>query len=100
MVKGREELIQLLIKIDHFRFQGTEERRGSKKRVIKILRAGMKPSKGLKDSNDSDQEKYSWETGKIGVKCFISANRNILLGWTLFGFNIGSDLSKPRTLPS
>ena len=93
MIKEREELIQLLIKIDHFRFQGTKERRGSKKRIIRILRAGMKPSRGLKESIDSAQEKYSWETGKIGVKCFISAIRNILLGWTLFGFDVGSDLN-------
>ena len=93
MIKEREELIQLLIKIDHFRFQGTEERRGSKKRIIRILRAGMKPSRGLKESIDCAQEKYSWENSKIGVKCFISAIRNILLGWTLFGFDVGSDLN-------
>ena len=37
------------------------------------------------------QEKYSWENGKIVVKCFLSAIRNILLGWTLFGFDVGSD---------
>ena len=67
MIKEREELIQLLIKIDHFRYQGTEEKENSKskERVIKILRAGMKSSRGLKESIDSVQEKYSWEPGKI-----------------------------------
>ena len=93
MVKEREELIQLLIKIDLFRFQGTEERKGSKKRVIKILRAGMKPSRGLKESVDSVQKKYSWETGKIRVKCFLSIILNVIFGWSLFGFDVGSDLN-------
>ncbi len=45
MVNDRKELIQLLIKIDHFRYPGEEEKKESRRRIIKILRAGMKPSK-------------------------------------------------------
>ena len=36
MIKEREELIQLLIKIDKFRYQGAGEKERSKRRIIKI----------------------------------------------------------------
>ena len=91
MIKEREEVIQLLIKIDYFRYQGAEEKKNSKRRIIKILRAGMKPSRGLKESIDSVQEKYSWENGKIAVKCGLSVVHNIILGWGLYGSDVASD---------
>ncbi len=93
MIKEREELIQLLIKIDQFRYQGAEEKKNSKRRIIKILRAGIKPSRGLKESIDSVQEKYSWESGKILSKRSISVAYNLLWGWSLYAFDVGSDLN-------
>ena len=91
MIKEREEVIALLIKIDHFRYQGTEEKKNSKRRIIKILRAGMKPSRGLKESIESAQEKYSWDNGKVAIKSFLSVVHNIILGWSLYGSDIASD---------
>ena len=91
MFKEREELIQLLIKIDNFRHWEEDKKPNSKKRIIKILRAGIKPSKGLKESIDSVQEKYSWQKGKIFVKCILSILRNIMIGWFLFGSDVFSD---------
>ena len=90
LVKEREELVQLLIKIDQFRYQGTEERTGSERIIIKILRAGMKPSRGLKEAIDSVQEKYPWKTGKIVVKSAISVVM-CLLGLALYASDIASD---------
>ena len=63
----------------------------SGKRIVKILRAGMKPSRGLKESIDSAQEKYSWENGKFAIKSFLSVVHNIILGWSLYGSDIASD---------
>ena len=51
----------------------------------------MKPSRGLKESIDSVQEKYSWENSKIGVKCGLSVVHNIILGWGLYGSDVASD---------
>ena len=93
MTKEREEVIQLLIKIDNFRYQGAEEKKKSKRRIIEIFRIGMKPSRGLKESIDSVKEKYSWETGKITVSCFLSIISNLIFGWSLFAFDVGSDLN-------
>ena len=59
MIKEREELIELLIKIDKFRNKGNFTEKESQKRIIKILRSGIKPSKGLKEAIDSLQNKYS-----------------------------------------
>ena len=89
MIKEREELIQLLIKIDHFRFK---EQKNSQRRVIKILRAGMNSSRGLKKSIDSVQEKYSWGSSKIRRKCWISFAQNLLWGWSLFSSDVLSDV--------
>ena len=52
----------------------------------------MKPSKGLKESIGSVKEKYSWGTGKIATKCFISVAYNILWGWSLYGSDVATDL--------
>ena len=76
-----------MIKMDHFQYQGKEE---SERRIIKILRAGMKPSRGLKESIDSVQEKYPWKTGKIAVKCTLSVVM-CLLGLALYASDIASD---------
>ena len=89
MIKEREELIQLLIKIDHFRYK---DRSKSKRRIIKILRAGIRSSKGLKDSIESVQANYSWENGKIAFKCFWSVFYNILFGWSLYASDVVSDV--------
>ena len=90
LVKEREELVQLLIKIDQFRYQGKEERTGSERRIIKILRAGMEPSRGLKESIDSVQEKYPLNNGKVVVKSTLSVVM-CLLGLALYFSDITSD---------
>ena len=89
MIKEREELIQLLIKIDYFRYN---DRSKSKRRIIKILRAGIKPSRGLKETIDSLQAKYSWENGKVALKCGLSILHNIMFGWSLYAFDVISDV--------
>ena len=99
LVKEREELIQLLIKIDQFRYNEADERTGSERRIIKILRAGMKPSRGLKESIESAQEKYSWKTGKVSMKCTISVVM-CLLGVALYASDIASDWHFYSTLDS
>ena len=90
LVKEREELVQLLIKIDRFRYTNSEEKMESERRIIKILRAGMKPSKGLKESIESVQEKYPWKYGKIAVKSGASVLM-CLLGCSLYVSDIASD---------
>ncbi len=89
LVKEREELIQLLIKIDQFRFKADGTSR-SERRIIKILRAGMKPSRGLKESIDSVQDKYPWKNAKIAVKCTLSVVM-CLLGLALYASDIATD---------
>ena len=85
-------MIQLLIKIDYFHYKDSEDKSMSKKRIIRILRAGIKPSKGLKESIDSVKQKYSWGTGKVAMKCALSVSRNILFGWTLYASDVVSDV--------
>ena len=97
LVKEREELIQLLIKMDRFRYKEAEERKRSERRIIKILRAGMKPSKGLQESIDSVQEKYPWGTGKIAWNCIISIML-CFLGCFLYASDIASDFYFYSTL--
>ena len=92
MVKEREEVIQLLIKIDHFRYKDSKDRSKSERRIIKILRAGMKPSRGLNDAINSVKDKYAWNTTKIAFKCLLSVAHNILFGWFLYASDIASDV--------
>ena len=58
-IKEREELLQLLIKMDKQRCKENFNEEESEKRNIKILWDGMKPSKGLKETIDSLRDKYS-----------------------------------------
>ena len=90
LIKEREELLQLLIKIDQIRNKtGGEE---SKKRIIQILRSGMKPSRELKECIDSLGQKFSWTTGKVALMSTISILKNIVLGGFLYGFDIYTDI--------
>ena len=97
LVKEREELLQLLIKIDQFRYKEADERLRSERRIINILRAGMKPSKGLKESIDSVQDKYPWKTGKIVVRSTISIVMCLLV-LALYASDIASDYHFYSTL--
>ena len=61
-------------------------------RIIKILRDGMKSSKGLKETIESLQDKYSWTPKKMIVRGVLSALWSISVGFVLFGFDIGTDI--------
>ena len=93
MIKEREELLQLLIKIDQIRNKtGGGE---CKKRIIQILRSGMKPSRELKECIDSLGQKFAWTTGKVVLMSTISVLKilkNIILGGFLYGFDIYTDI--------
>ena len=90
LVKEREELLQLLIKIDKHRYKFNEEE--SEKRIIRILQAGMKPCKGLKETIDSLQEKYCWTKGKMIVKGLLSTLFSFAVGFVLYFFDVFTDI--------
>ena len=110
LVKEREELLQLLIKIDKQRYEFIEDEserwiirildkhrykfneEESERRIIRILRAGMKPCKGLKETIDSLQDKYSWTTGKMIVRGLLSTLRSFAVGFVFFFFDVGTDI--------
>ena len=76
--------------MDKHRHKENFNEQESEKRIIKILRAGMKPSEGLKDSINSVKDKYPWETGRVAVKSTISIVL-CLLGLALYASDIASD---------
>lgn len=92
MVKEREELLQLLIKMDKHKHKENFNEEESEKRIIKILRTGMKPSKGLKETIDSLQEKHSWTKEKMVVMGLLSTLLSLsLLG--LVALDVGTDIN-------
>ena len=76
--------------MDKHRHKENFNEQESEKRIIKILRAGMKPSEGLKESTDSLKDMYPWETGRVAVKSTISIVL-CLLGCVLYASDIASD---------
>ena len=92
MIKEREELLELLIKIDKFRNKGNFIEKESKKRIIKILRSGIKPSKGLKEAIDSLQNRYSWSYGRMIIMSIIFAVLNIGVGGSLYILDVYTDI--------
>ena len=77
-----------MVKLDKSRYPN---RKQSMERIIEILRAGIKPSRGLKECIESLKNKYSWGTGKMLVSCTMSFLKNIALGWSLYGFDVYTD---------
>ena len=73
--------------MDKHRHKENFNEQDSEKRIIKILRAGMKPSEGLKESTDSLKDMYPWETGRVAVKSTISIVL-CLLGCVLYASDI------------
>ena len=90
MTKEREELLNLLIKIDKHR-NPNDDSETSQRRLITILRDGIKPCRGLKDAIDSLQEKYDWSQGKVKVSKAISFTNNIVIGWGLTISDVWTD---------
>ena len=82
MTKEREELLNLLITIDKHR-NPNEDCESSQRRLISVLRDGIKPCRGLKDAIHSLKEKYDWAEGKVNSSKAISFINNILIGWGL-----------------
>ena len=93
MVKEREELLQLLIKMEKHRHKENFNEQESEKRIIKILRAGMKPSKSLKETIDSLQDKNSWTQGKMVIMGLLSTVYSIVIGFVLVGLDVGTDIN-------
>ena len=91
LFKEREEMIQLLIKIDKFRYPGDSDGKG-KKRIIRILRSGMKSSSGLKESIDSVKNKYPSSKFKTVLLCAKSVLWNIIFGFFFYISDVASDL--------
>ena len=97
LTKEREELLELLIKIDRHRNQGSNDEE-CLTRIIRILRRGIRPSKGLKECIESLQERFAWGKGKMFFMVLISFVKNILLGWSLYVFDIWTDVKFSRDL--
>ena len=87
MLKEREDLLQLLKKIEEVR-----EGFGSQKRVVKILRSGIKSSKGLKEAITSLKSGYSWSSEKVWKESIINVISYILIGGFLYIFDVYTDI--------
>ena len=87
MLKEREDLLQLLRKIEEVR-KGF----GSQKRVVKILRSGIKSSKGLKEAIHSLKSDYPWSSEKVWKESIINVISYIILGGFLYVFDVYTDI--------
>ena len=90
MIKQREELLDVLDKIDRARYPA--QRSGSKKRLTEQLKAGLPSSEGLVSCLQSLHLRYRWTRGKIGGRQLKSIFKNILIGWTMFFLDLGTDI--------
>ena len=87
MLKEREDLLQLLRKIEEVRGGF-----GSQKRVVKILRSGIKSSKGLKEAIASLKSGYSWSSEKVWKESIINVISYIISGGFLYIFDVYTDI--------
>ena len=91
MMKERQELLDLMIKIDKFR--NSEDLENSQYRIVQQLKFGLESSRGLEECVSSVQERYSWTVMKMWLMRSISFSKNIIFGWSLFLLDFGTDLS-------
>ena len=98
MIKEREELLLLLIKIDKFRNKTEKDGNKSKKRIIGILRAGIGPCLELKKCISSLSDKFSWTKSKVALMSSLSVFRNMVLGGTFYALDIFTDVQFTREM--
>ena len=91
MIKEREELLMLLMKIDKYRNKKEEDGDESMKRIINVLRAGIGPCRELKECLDSLSEKFPWTNGKVAVMSLISVIKNMIIGGGFYVADIYTD---------
>ena len=92
MLVLREQLLDLMVKIDRKIYHKDSEKEDSQDRVIANIKRDIPSSRNLSSCIESVETRYSWGTfQKIGniAKSFMS---NIVLGYTLYGLDVGTDL--------
>ena len=88
MLENREQLLNVLIKIDKFRNQIDPKK--SECRVKDMIKLGLDTSEGLKELLASVEERYSQSKGKMWVKrkiCILS----LLVTVSIYVFDIQTD---------
>ena len=90
LLKERELLIDLLIKIDDTMTSKPEESRQS--RIIDQIRAGYPSSPSLRDTLKSVQERFPWSTAKFIAMFLISVFMNFVIGWGAYGLDVYTDI--------
>ena len=89
MINEREEFLKLLKKIADDKHPDDPE--DSKHEVIEILKNNLKAGPHLVNCLKSLDLKYPWTDFKKNIETLVSLIKNILLGWGLWGFDVGTD---------
>ena len=91
MLKEREELIYLSVKIDKFRHPN--DVKNSEYRVIELFKEGLDPSLGLSECIASIKQHYPWSHAKVWSMRFLSIFINLIFGWTMYSLDFGTDIN-------
>ena len=88
MIEQREQLINVLIKIDKFR--NPKDPKNSEYRVKEMLKLGLDTSEGLAEILASVEERYSWSAGKMWTKRFLCI-LSLLVTVSIHVFDVKTD---------
>ena len=91
LIKQREELLDVLDKIDRARYPQPHHRAGSKRRLTQQLKLGLQSSEGLVSCIQALHMRYRWSKGRVRGRQLISVIKNIIFGWTMFFLDLGTD---------
>ena len=88
----REQLLDLMVKIDRKIYYEDSEKDGSQKRVINNIKRDIPSSRNLSNCLESVETRYKW--GHLKKIAYIAKSfvRNIVLGYTMYGLDVGTDL--------
>ena len=91
-VVHREQLLDLMVKIDRKIHHEDEEKEDSKDRVIANIKRDIPSSGNLSNCIESLETRYNWGTFTMIGHIAKSFMFNIVLGCTLYGLDIGKDI--------
>ena len=91
MLKEREELLTLMVKIDRHRYPN--DLKNSEFRVRELLKVGLPPSKGLEECIESLSTRYPWGKDQMWFVRLLSVFKNIIIGWGVYFLDVGTDLN-------
>ena len=93
MIKQREDVIYVMVKVDFARYGGTNEQKHANFRISRQVKKAIPSSAGLRDCLRSVSDRFPWGRGKFYFYLILHFLTNVVIsGMCLYGLDVYTDI--------